>query len=357
MSTEIPTFDELLNRYPDHLFFVMNSGATVLDGFKCDTVEVRDRSPQMKMIKNEIVLHEPANINKAKQHNQSIKEIPVSEPKKAKVIFSVTKKEVEKKAARMPFKNETVPEYLEQKDEEGLVAYLSSLSQDENYEAWKVLATEIREDESNHILREYQEFLDKHLQEILPKIKTSGGPWNDGNVFPCWAPSFLAGAGLKFPVNAIPNLAIMDLLDDYYNCLYNPGYPRTRYTSDPMTVFRTTVREKVKDISGQIRYSIDSRFYTKDALSELTNIWGISAVKAWWRGLDEEEVIKLKDMENEVNGGMVEDQGLYHDLCEKFGGGLAEDWVKSWGGLPSDVDLDGDGRAPMRDELPGNPQE
>lgn len=347
---EIQTFEELLKKFSDHYLFVLSSGASVLDGIKCDKVEIREAGAYSK-IRTELVLHDPSNSRLAKKHNESLKETNMTQPKKANVKFVVTKKEKPvKKAERMPFKNETITEYLQQKDFQGLEDHFIRISDSENYSEWKLFLQE--SGENHEILHAYQLFLNQHLGNILKQCKRASG-WGIGgerNICACWAPSFLEDVDLKFPVSAIPNMELEDLLDDYYNCLYSPRIRKNRFTEDPMEAFRNNVKSKIQTIERQVHISIGSehRIFEprsegeNSAVQELTDCWGVSAVKAWWRGLDEEGVRDLR----ESDWG----SSLYSQLVAKFGGGLVEDWVKEWGGTPEDIDPDGDGRAPMNGE-------
>lgn len=127
--------------------------------------------------------------------------------------------------------------------------------------------------------------------------------------------SILEDVHITVPTEAILKLDFNELLDEYFGTCYQPSRLKTRYEPDFEEVIANKIRAEV---------SVDNffeRVITQDPIAttvasadDAIKLYGIQAVKNWWRNTAEEDIRSLQ----------TANEFMYEILVERFGGGLID---------------------------------
>lgn len=129
--------------------------------------------------------------------------------------------------------------------------------------------------------------------------------------------SVLENFDIKVPTEAILNLDLNVILDEYFGTCYHPSRATSRYSGNFTKEVGNKVREAVPLENFIERYIKDSPTALSIAtVDDFIDLYGLQPVKNWWRTVDEETIRQLRD---DTTIDM-----LYDGLVEKFGGGLID---------------------------------
>jgi hypothetical protein len=126
--------------------------------------------------------------------------------------------------------------------------------------------------------------------------------------------SVLEDKGIKVPVEAVLNLSLDWIIDEYFGTCYQPSRLASRFTPG----FKEAVSKKIKQSIDLSDFMLANSAMIESALSiggvdDVISIWGPMETKMWWRNADESVLEHLRDGMTDI---------MYESFVEKYGGGL-----------------------------------